>query len=184
MDATASRYTVKPVQGLTTKLNVDQLASNSSAVFAGSFDKSFMKIEGDAAAGFTVTKSVALTSKAIDIACGDESVFVLQHAGEITELSAADLSVKKSQKPAFTPTSIGWSAATSELWAGDGDGKVHFLKAGDFSEVGVEQGHSAGRAVTCIAASSDGKSMVSGDSYRKLSFWDAAGKAKTASNGE
>ena len=64
---------MKPVQGLTTKLNVDQLASNSSAVFAGSFDKSFMKIEGDAAAGFTVTKSVALTSKAIDIACGDES---------------------------------------------------------------------------------------------------------------
>ena len=184
VDATASRYTVKPVQGLTTKLVVDQLAANSSAVFAGSFDKSFVKIEGDAASGFAVTKSATLTSKAIDIACDDNSVFVLQHAGEITELSAADLSVKKSQKPAFTPTSIGWSAATGELWAGDGDGKIHFLKGADFSEVGVEQGHSAGRAVTCIASTSDGKSLVSGDSYRKLNFWDAAGKAKTGSSGE
>ena len=86
--------------------------------------------------------------------------------------------------PAFTATSIGWSAATSELWAGDGDGKVHFLKQADFSEVGVEQGHSAGKAVTCICSSADGKTMVSGDSYRKLSYWDAAGRTKTASCGE
>lgn len=96
VDATASRYTVKQVQGVTTKLNVDKLASNSSAVFAGSFDKTLMKIEGDAAAGFSVTKTVALTSKAVDIACSEDSIFVLQHTGELTELNAADLVVKKS----------------------------------------------------------------------------------------
>ena len=96
VDATASRYTVKQVQGVTTKLNVDKLASNSSAAFAGSFDKTLMKIEGDAAAGFSVTKTVALTSKAVDIACSEDSIFVLQHTGELTELNAADLAVKKS----------------------------------------------------------------------------------------
>ena len=52
-DATASRLIVKPVAGLTATQKIDQLASNSHSTYAGSFDKSFSKISGDSASGFT-----------------------------------------------------------------------------------------------------------------------------------
>ena len=42
VDVFERMFTVKPVQGLRTTLNVDQLVYNSSAVFARIFDKSLI----------------------------------------------------------------------------------------------------------------------------------------------
>jgi len=51
------------------------------------------------------------------------------HNQEIVELGAADLAQKRTHKVAgYTPTVIAFSKATKEIWVGDSDGKVHFLK--------------------------------------------------------
>ena len=182
--ADSSSSTLKPqlVSDLPFEQPIDQIAANSTAVFAGSFDKNFAKITGDAAAGFKATAKTQLGAKAISIAADDDALFVLQHNDEIVELDLNDLSCKRTHAvTGFKPTKIVYNRVAKEIWVGDNDGKLNFLSAADFSKSGEAQVHLPGKAVNALVISADGTKIASGDTARKIKTFNTETKAELKS---
>ena len=91
-------------------------------------------------------------------------IYILRSNGEIDEVDAVELTVKRSHKHGIDATCLAYSAASKELWVGDKKGMLHVLSAADFTCVHKIEKHS--KAITCIISSLDGTHVASGDGYR------------------
>lgn len=170
-----SDLSARRAQGSSHKQKVQVLAANSNAAFASSLDKVFSKyeLEGDL---LNQSATVELNSAAISIAAGEDTVYVLKINGELDEIDANNLVVKKTIKPEFEGTALVFSEITQELWVGDKKGKIHVLNNEDYSEVHLFEKHT--KAITALAVNSDGTKVASGDAYRYIYVHDAQSKAE------
>lgn len=173
-------HDVNLIVGAPNKQLVLELFTNSHSVYATTLDKFVLRFT--VGEGITFAKSLDLkTAASKGIGCADDVLYVLKSNGELEEVDAVELAVKRSHKLAYEATTITYSSATKELWVGDKKGILHVLSTADFSEVNAIEKHS--KAVTCITVSPDGYQIASGDGYRYQYTWDAATKAMVGEYG-
>ena len=173
-------HDVNVIEGTPNKQAILELFANGHSVYATTLDKFVLRFTiGE---GVTFAKSLDLkTAASKGIGCADDVLYVLKSNGELEEVDALELTVKRSHKLAFEATTITYSSVTKELWVGDKKGILHVLSTADFSEVHAIEKHS--KAVTCITVSPDGSQIASGDAYRYQYTWDASTRAMVGEYG-
>jgi WD40 repeat protein len=152
------------ISGLPNDQQILEFYANNHSLYATSLDKfvlRFSVVDGKLA----LVKSLDLKSAASkDIGTGDDLIYVLRSNGEIDEIDAFELTVKRTHKHGIDATCMTYSAVSKELWIGDKKGMLHVLNTADFACVHKIEKHS--KTVTCITASNDGALIASGDGYR------------------
>lgn len=129
-----------------------------------------------------MVKSIDLKSAAAkQIGVGDDSVFALRSNGEIDEIDAVEMTVKRTHKHGVDATCMAYSGASKEIWIGDKKGLIHVLSVADFSTVQKIEKHT--KTVTCISVSADGTQIASGDGYRYQYVWDATSREQKGEYG-
>lgn len=160
-------------EDLPNKEKITGLYANSHSLYATTLDKHVLRftIDGPKFANSLDLKSAA--GKAIGV--GEDVIYVLRSNGEIDEVDAVALTVKRTHKHTIDATCMAYSQQSKELWIGDKKGSLHVLSAADFSAVHKIDKHT--KTVTCITASPDGSMIASGDGYRYQYVWDASSRA-------
>ena len=172
---------VRQVEGTPNKNAVLELFANNHSVYATTLDKLVLRLVASDD-GIKFDKSLDLKSAASKgIGAADDVIYVLKSNGELEEVDAVEMTVKREHKLTCDPTAITFSDATKEIWVGDKKGLLHVLKAEDFSEVHSIEKHS--KAVTCLAVTACGKHVASGDAYRYQYIWDSATRTMTGEHG-
>lgn len=143
------------IQGLPSKQNILEFYSNHHSLYATTLDKFVLRFTALADGTLQLAKSLDLKSAAAkSIGAGVDVIYVLRSNGEIDELDAVDLTLKRSHKHGLDPTCMTYSEASKELWLGDKKGLLSILSTVDFSLVHKIDKHT--KTITVLTCSHDG----------------------------
>ena len=157
---------VHVVTGTPNKQTVLEFEQNSFSLYASTLDKFVLRLSvNEDGKSLVLVKSLDLKSAAAkSLGAGDDALYVMRSNGEIDEVDALELTVKRSHKHGIDATCMTYAQSSKQLWIGDKKGLLHVINASDFKTQQTIEKHS--KAVTVLTANHEGTQVASGDGYR------------------